>query len=386
MCVREAILGSTSEDDATVVARYCDGTTGRQRVRRLAWSWRSRITALAPGYRDQHRHEQRRGQCRLSDREREPIPRLAASVTQLDPETLPLQIVPALACALIASFTSFWGATISAFVISIMYSLIDYMSAQAWFPQSGGVALPGTTDLLIFIIIIAVLFWRGARIPGRGELIERRLPDAPRPRHLWRTALICAVFGAVLLVVFPYDFRQALINTLIGVIMALSLVVITGYVGQISVIQLSLAGAAGFTVSHMAVNFGITFPLSALAGIAVAVVIGVITAISAVRVRGVSLAVTTLAGAVAIEDFGFNNSTWGGGNTGSPVPELKWFGIDFGSQSAFKGIDGNVPSPVFGWVPIANDWIPQVEQNWCRILCLLNSNFVRSAAPDSSLN
>jgi branched-chain amino acid transport system permease protein len=275
---------------------------------------------------------------------------LAASVTQLDPETLPLQIVPALACALIASFTSFWGATVSAFVISIMYSLIDYMSAQAWFPQSGGVALPGTTDLLIFIIIIAVLFWRGARIPGRGELVERRLPDAPRPRHLWRTALICAVFGAVLLVVFPYDFRQALINTLIGVIMALSLVVITGYVGQISVIQLSLAGAAGFTVSHMAVNFGITFPLSALAGIAVAVVIGVITAISAVRVRGVSLAVTTLAGAVAIEDFGFNNSTWGGGNTGSPVPELKWFGIDFGSQSAFKGIDGNVPSPVFGWV------------------------------------
>jgi branched-chain amino acid transport system permease protein len=275
---------------------------------------------------------------------------LAAAVTQLDPSTLPLQIIPALACALIASFSSFWGATISAFVISILYSLIDYMSAQSWFPQSGGVALPGTTDLLAFIIIIVVLFWRGARIPGRGELIERRLPEAPRPQHLWRTALICAVVGAVLLVVFPYDFRQSLINSLIGAIMALSLVVITGYVGQISVIQLSLAGAAGFTVSHMAVNFGITFPLGALAGIAVAVVIGVITAVSAVRVRGVSLAVVTLAGAVAIENFGFFNSTWGGGNTGSPVPELKWFGVDFGAQSAFKGIDGNVPSPVFGWV------------------------------------
>jgi branched-chain amino acid transport system permease protein len=275
---------------------------------------------------------------------------LAAAITQLDPTTLPLQIIPALAAALIASFTSFWGATISAFVISIAYSLIDYMSAQSWFPQSGGVALPGTTDLLAFLIIIGVLFWRGSRIPGRGDLVERRLPEAPRPQHLWRTALICAVFGGVLLVVFPFDFRQALINTLIGAIMALSLVVITGYVGQISVIQLSLAGAAGFTVSHMAVNFGITFPLGALAGIAVAVVIGVITAVSAVRVRGVSLAVVTLAGAVAIENFGFLNSTWGGGNTGSPVPELKWFGVDFGAQSAFKGIDGNVPSPVFGWV------------------------------------
>ena len=64
-------------------------------------------------------------------------------------------------------------------------------------------------------------------------------------------------------------------------------------VGQISVVQLALAGAAGFTISHMAVNFGITFPVAALAGIAVAVVIGLITAVSAVRVRGVSLAVVT---------------------------------------------------------------------------------------------
>src|ERR1700739_761887 len=39
---------------------------------------------------------------------------LAAAVTQLDPSTLPLQIIPALAAALLASFTSFWTATISA--------------------------------------------------------------------------------------------------------------------------------------------------------------------------------------------------------------------------------------------------------------------------------
>jgi branched-chain amino acid transport system permease protein len=278
---------------------------------------------------------------------------LSPAVTQVSNDTLPLQIIPALAAALIASFTSFWSATISAFVISILYSLITYMSAQTWFPQSGGVALPGVTDLLAFVIIIGVLFWRGARIPGRGAVAERRLPEAPRPQHLWRTALACAVVGAALLIVFPYDFRQALINTLIGAVMALSLVVITGYVGQISVVQLSLAGAAGFTVSHMAVNFGIRFPLGALAGIAVAVVIGIITAVSAVRVRGVSLAVVTLAGAVAIENFGFLNSTWGGGNTGSPVPEMKWFGLDLGAQAPFRGIDGNVPSPVFGWVCLA---------------------------------
>ena len=277
---------------------------------------------------------------------------LAASITQLDPQTLPLQIIPALAAALIASFTSFGIAVAASFGIGIMDSLIQYASAQSWFPQSGGVSLPGVTDLLAFGIIVVVLFWRGSRIPGRGEIVERRLPEAPRPQHLVRTGLICALVGAVLLIVFPFDFREALINTLIGALMALSLVVVTGFVGQISVIQLALAGAAGFTISHMAVNFGITFPVAALAGIAVAVVIGLITAISAVRVRGVSLSVVTLAGAVAIENFGFVNSTWGGGLAGSPVPEPRWFGLDLGPNAPFRGIDGNQPSPVFGWVAL----------------------------------
>ncbi len=277
---------------------------------------------------------------------------LAASITQLDPSTLPLQIIPALAAALIASFTSFGIAAGASFGIAIMYSLLQYASAQSWFPQSGGVSLPGVTDLLAFLIIVVVLFWRGSRIPGRGEIVERRLPEAPRPQHLVRAGLISALAGAVLLIVFPFDFREALINTLIGALMALSLVVVTGFVGQISVIQLALAGAAGFTISHMAVNFGITFPVAALAGIAVAVVIGLITAVSAVRVRGVSLSVVTLAGAVAIENFGFVNSTWGGGLAGSPVPEPKWFGLDLGPNGPFRGIDGNQPSPVFGWVTL----------------------------------
>ena len=275
---------------------------------------------------------------------------LASSVTQLDPETLPLQIIPALAAALIARFTSFGLATAAAFGIGILDSLLQLASTESWFPQSGGVAIPGTTDLLAFLIIIGVLFWRGSRIPGRGEVQETRLPQAPRPQHLWRSALIFGGGAAILLVVFPFDFRNALINTLIGILLALSLVIITGFVGQISIIQLALAGAAGFTISHMASNFGITFPLAALAGIAVAVALGILTAFSAVRVRGTSLSVVTLAGAVAIDNFGFQNPTWGGGGLGSPVPEMKWFGVDFGPNAGFRGIDGNQPSPIFGWV------------------------------------
>ena len=142
-------------------------------------------------------------------------------------------------------------------------------------------------------------------------------------------------------------------NTMIGTLIALSLVVITGFVGQISVVQLTLAGVSGFAISHLAVNAGIGFPIAPLLGAGAALILGLITAASALRVRGVSLAVVTLAAVVAITNFGFVNTTWGGGQTGSPVPEPRLFGLDLGPRAGFRGLDGNLPSPVFGWVVLA---------------------------------
>ncbi len=275
---------------------------------------------------------------------------LAAAITELDSETLPLQIVPALTAALIARFTSFGLACAAGIGLGIIESLIQYASSQPWFPQAGGSAIPGVAELVIFLITVAVMYLRGASLPRRGDLVERSLPQVPRPNNLVRTALVTGVVCAVALVVLPYDFREALINTMIGTVMALSLVVLTGFVGQISVVQLSLAGVAGFTISHLAVNAGIGFPIAMIIGTAAALVLGMLTAVSALRVRGVSLAVVTLAAAVAIENFGFTNPTWGGGQTGSPVPEPHLFGLDLGPAAHFRGLDGNQPSPVFGWL------------------------------------
>jgi branched-chain amino acid transport system permease protein len=275
---------------------------------------------------------------------------LAAAITELDSETLPLQIVPALTAALIARFTSFGLACAAGIALGILESLIQYASSQTWFPQAGGSAIPGVAELVIFLITVAVMYLRGASLPRRGDLVERSLPQVPRPNNLVRTALIAGAVCAVALVVLPYDFREALINTLIGTVMALSLVVLTGFVGQISVVQLSLAGVAGFTISHLAVNAGIGFPFAMIIGTAAAVLLGMVTAVSALRVRGVSLAVVTLAAAVAIENFGFTNPTWGGGQTGSPVPEPHLLGLDLGPAAHFRGLDGNQPSPVFGWL------------------------------------
>jgi len=277
----------------------------------------------------------------------------AGSVAALDTTTLPFLVVPALAAALFARLTSFWIACACGLGIGMIESLIEYASTKSWFPTSEGVAWPGVKELLVFVLIVAAMFLRGASLPTRGELVEQRLPDVPHPKHAVALALPSTFLCALALVVLPYDFRQALTNSLIGIVMALSLVVITGFVGQISVVQLALAGVAGFTVSHLAVDAGIGFPLAPLAGIAAAVLLGLVTAVSALRVRGVALAVVTIAAAVAVFNFGFVNPTWGGGATGSPVPDPKLLGLNLGPTASFRGLDGNLPSPVFGWVALA---------------------------------
>jgi branched-chain amino acid transport system permease protein len=276
---------------------------------------------------------------------------ISGPLAQADSTTLALFIAPALAAALFARFTSIAIACLSGLLIGVGQSLMYYVSTLSWFPKSkGGNPLPGVQALLIFLIIVAALWVRGANLPTRGELVEKRLPAAPRPRRLAGPAAVLTTVGAVLLIVLPFGYRQALTLSLIGVVVCLSLVVITGFVGQVSLAQVTLAGVCGFTVSHLIVDAGVGFPWGPIIGSLAAVVVGTTVGASALRVRGVSLAVVTIAGVVAIEQFGFANERWGAGSGGSPVKQPALFGLDIGSNAGFRGLDGKLPSPVLGFV------------------------------------
>jgi branched-chain amino acid transport system permease protein len=275
---------------------------------------------------------------------------IAAPIAQADSGTLPLLIVPALGAALFARFTSLRIAAIAGILIGVLDSLIQLMVTKSWFPQAKRGPLPGVRALVIFLIIAGALYFRGRSLPTRGELIEKRLPAAPRTTRLAAPALVLGVVAVLMLIVLPFGYRQAFMLSLIGIVVCLSLVVITGFVGQASLVQVTLAGVAGFTVSRLAVSSGIGFPWGPLIGTVAAVVIGLVVGASALRVRGVSLAVATIAGVVAIEQFGFTNPSWGAGSTGSPVTQPSLFGVDLGSNASFRGIDGKLPSPVLGFV------------------------------------
>jgi branched-chain amino acid transport system permease protein len=274
---------------------------------------------------------------------------LAAPLITLDSTTLPLLVVPALAAALFARFTSFGVACALGLALGALENIIYYLSTMSWFPTSNGTAIGGVSDVVVFVLIVIATFWTGGRIPRRGDLVERRLPRVPKPANQGKWTLIALAGVAVCLTVFPYDFRQATMTSIIGAVLALSLVVITGFVGQVSVVQPALAGGTGFLMSHLATFAGIGYPWAVIVAVLAATLLGVLIGIGALRVRGVQLVVVTLAAAVAMSNFWFANPSFGGGLGGAPVQQPALFGLSLGGTAAFRGIDGQQPSPVLGY-------------------------------------
>ena len=89
------------------------------------------------------------------------------------------------------------------------------------------------------------------------------------------------------------------------------------------------------------------FPVAPLLAALVAMAFGLVTALPALRLRGVTLAVVTLSGALAVESFVFRNSAWSGGLEGAPVPPPSFLGLDFGPSAVSDLGDGQVPGPWF---------------------------------------
>jgi branched-chain amino acid transport system permease protein len=275
---------------------------------------------------------------------------LFAPEAQLDSTTLALTIIPALAAALLARFSSFGLAALFGFGMGIVESLLVWLQSKPWFPQADGIALPGVSDVVFFVVIGVVLFTRGQVLPERGSVAEKRLPAAPPAQRLAVPAAAIAAVVALALVALPFGYRQALINTEIGTVMCLSLVVITGFLGQVSLLQFGLAGATALVMTKLSASSGIGFPFAPMIGVALAVAVGLLTALPTLRVRGVSLAIITMAGAVAIENFWLGNVSFGFNPLSGNVTPPTLLGVDLGPNAAFGLGPGGRPSPVFGFL------------------------------------
>jgi ABC-type branched-subunit amino acid transport system ATPase component/ABC-type branched-subunit amino acid transport system permease subunit len=225
---------------------------------------------------------------------------LLAAVTLLHPYTLALQALPAFIAALIGGLGSLPGAVVGAAIVGAVQGLVPVVG---WLGD-----LQGAPQLLLAILAVVVMATRGKSLVaaddagaearalgGAAKAAEGEVPPGRR-----RRSRIAVVAGIVFVVAFPYlpgmpssVVGSANLAAVYGII-AVSLVLLTGWVGQISLGHAALVGIGAYATGHIVEGLGIPFPLSLPLAAAVSGGFAAVLGAVAVRVRGLYLAVATL--------------------------------------------------------------------------------------------
>jgi branched-chain amino acid transport system permease protein len=218
----------------------------------------------------------------------------ATQVGTLGVETM----VRILAAAVIARMVSFPVAVVSALTIGVFQNAVDWSFNAASLVDG------------ILLGVIALAFALQRRHATRAERerdtawrfgSEIRPTPAQMRMHpavrAWRRNLLVVVFAAAIAV--PWIMSPGQTTTATGAVLAalvgLSILVLTGWAGQISLGQVAFSAIGAYVAAVSRAPFPAAIVLGALAGAAAAVVVG----FPALRLRGMQLAVTSLALALA---------------------------------------------------------------------------------------
>jgi ABC-type branched-subunit amino acid transport system permease subunit len=249
-------------------------------------------------------------------------------------------LIPALGAAMIGRFRSVWPTVIAGLLIGGVQSTFTLLQSDiSWFPQYGA------REGLPFVVIIVALVVLGERLPDRSAVSTWRLPAVPEAKVTWVTVSVPIAVAVTALLVLGPLWRGAIMTSVIAMVLALSLVVLTGFGGQTSLAQMAFAGVAAFSLSKLAMNWDIPFPIAPIMAASIATVFGVIVGLPALRVRGTNMAIVTFAGGVAITEFVFKNPKYVGDPStgGAPVPNPDLAGWDLGLI-----LGDQVARPIFG--------------------------------------
>ena len=212
------------------------------------------------------------------------------------------------------------------------------------------------TPALPFVVLFGVLvFWPAIRREAAAQDPLSGV-DPPPPalaaaaRHPMLT-LQTRVFGVVFLgvvgwIVFTQaDIRWTFLVTQAVILSTiyLSITVITGFAGQISLCQGAFAAIGGFTVFQLADRWDTSVLLAAVIGACIAALVGALLSLPVLRLGGVWLAIATLAFALFFDAVMVKFSWVGGGQAalagGTRVPRPVLGPFDFGeSDTAFLAL------------------------------------------------
>lgn len=230
-------------------------------------------------------------------------------------------LIPALAVALFGSFRSFPAVLGGGLLVGVAQSEL------ALYASNGPLAnLTGLSSSLPFLIIIVILAVRGRALPSR-DFVGSTLPKIGQGR-LSAGWLAFWLAVAVVLVVFLSDnWVIALTTGTVFCVTLLSMVVVTGYAGQLSLAQVSIGGFGVLVASQLVASQGWPMPAAAIAGILATLPLGLVIGLPALRTRGVTLAVVTLGLADTLNSMVFQRNDITGGESGLSVGNARIFGL-----------------------------------------------------------
>jgi sulfate-transporting ATPase len=254
---------------------------------------------------------------------------LIAPLTNLDPINFVLVVtIAGLAAALVGGFRSFPLTLLGGMILGIGESIVTLYQAHLG-SVMGLSVFTGAQTIVSFFLIIIVLVVRGRGLPLRSHVIEK-LPSLGSGRTRWpELAAALAVTVVLITMVLNDSWVTAVGVSLMAGIIILSVVILTGFTGQLSLAQYAIGGLGALFAAKAVAVFHVPDILAILIGIALAVPASLIFAIPALRTRGVNLAVVTLSLGYTIESIVFGNSgiTGKGLQPGTSIGHISLFGI-----------------------------------------------------------
>ncbi len=220
---------------------------------------------------------------------------LLAPVLQLNVEALTLLVVNAYAAAMVGRLRSLPLTFVGAVVLGLVESYaVGYLPSTGLFANLR-LAIP---TLMLFIVL---LLMPEVRLRAGSAVAARMPPLVGLRRSLVGGAAVLA--GAALVAALVNgDAVVDLSEGLALAVVALSLVPLTGWAGQVSLCQMTFAGIGAFAAVKVAPGGG---PAGLVAGAALAAAVGALVALPAIRLRGLYLALSTLAFAVLMDNVVF---------------------------------------------------------------------------------
>jgi branched-chain amino acid transport system permease protein len=155
----------------------------------------------------------------------------------------------------------------------------------------------------------------------------------PLPIARW-AVMFCVLLFAVVLPGTLHEYYLSIINlVLIAIVGALGLNILVGYTGQVSIGHGAFMSVGAYTAANLATRLDAPFWISLPIGGLMAAAVGAVVGIPSLRIKGLYLAIATLAGQLIIE-WTINHVTWisGGVQASIEVPRPRLFGMVISTQ------------------------------------------------------